>query len=64
MGEEEKPGSTRIIDILPEGSIVKKGDLVCTLDAAALEHEKRPSRFVTFRQNRTSSKRSRCTKSV
>ncbi len=38
-GEEEKPGSTRIIEILPEGTIVKKGDLVCKLDASALEDE-------------------------
>jgi HlyD family secretion protein len=39
MMEEEKPGSTRIIDILPEGTNVKKGDVVCTLDSSALDDE-------------------------
>lgn len=39
MGMEEKPGSTRIIWILPEGSRVKKGELVCELDSAAFRDE-------------------------
>jgi multidrug resistance efflux pump len=37
--DEEKPGSTRIIEILPEGTSVKKGDIVCKLDSAALDDE-------------------------
>jgi HlyD family secretion protein len=32
-------GSTTIISILPEGSKVKKGDLVCELDSAALKDQ-------------------------
>jgi len=38
-GMEEKPGSTRILWILPEGSKVKKDDIVCELDAAAFRDE-------------------------
>ena len=33
----EKPGSTRIISLLPEGTHVKAGDVVCRLDASAFE---------------------------
>jgi multidrug resistance efflux pump len=36
----EQPGATRIISILPEGSRVKKGDLVCELDSAAFKDER------------------------
>ncbi len=36
---EEKPGSTRIISILPEGTPVKPGDIVCELDSAAFRDE-------------------------
>lgn len=39
MGQEEKPGATRIVWIIPEGSQVKKGDLVCELDAATFQDE-------------------------
>jgi HlyD family secretion protein len=35
----EKPGSTRIISILPEGTAVKAGELVCELDSAAFRDE-------------------------
>jgi len=35
----EKPGSTRIISILPEGSPVKAGDIVCELDSANFKDE-------------------------
>ena len=35
----EKPGSTRIIKILPEGTVVKKGDVVCELDAYSFKEE-------------------------
>ena len=38
-GFEEKPGSTRIISILAEGTAVKKGDVVCELDSAAFRDE-------------------------
>jgi len=38
---EEKPGSTRILWILPEGSEVKAGDVVCELDSAAFRDELR-----------------------
>jgi HlyD family secretion protein len=41
MMDEEKPGSTRIVWILPEGSSVKAGDVVCTLDASAFEDERK-----------------------
>jgi len=35
----EKPGSTRIISILPEGTHVSAGDVVCELDSAAFRDE-------------------------
>jgi multidrug resistance efflux pump len=41
MFEEEKPGSTRIVEILPEGSRVKSGDVVCRLDASSYEDEEK-----------------------
>jgi RND family efflux transporter MFP subunit len=37
--EQEKPGATRIISILKEGTPVKAGDLVCELDSAAFRDE-------------------------
>ena len=37
--DQEKPGSTRIISILPEGTRVKPGDVVCELDSAAFRDE-------------------------
>jgi HlyD family secretion protein len=36
---EEKPGATRIISILPQGTKVKAGDLVCELDSATFRDE-------------------------
>jgi multidrug resistance efflux pump len=41
MFEEEKPGSTRIVEILPEGRKVKRGDVVCRLDSSSYEDEKK-----------------------
>ncbi len=41
MLDDEKPGSTRIIEILPEGSRVKAGDVVCKLDSSSYEDEER-----------------------
>ena len=38
-GMDEKPGSTRILEILPEGTRVKAGDIVAKLDGAAYEDE-------------------------
>lgn len=38
-GADERAGSTRILWILPEGSEVKKGDVVCELDASAFRDE-------------------------
>lgn len=38
---EERAGSTRILWILPEGSEVKAGDVVCELDSAAFRDELR-----------------------
>ena len=38
-GTDEKPGSTRILEILPEGTRVKSGDVVAKLDGAAYEDE-------------------------
>jgi multidrug resistance efflux pump len=39
--DEEKPGSTRIVEIVPEGQKVKAGDVVCRLDSSAYEDEKK-----------------------
>jgi HlyD family secretion protein len=36
---QEQPGSTRILSILPEGTRVKQGDVVCELDSAAFRDE-------------------------
>jgi multidrug efflux pump subunit AcrA (membrane-fusion protein) len=41
MLDEEKPGSTRIIKIVPEGSRVKKGDVVAELDKSSYEDEEK-----------------------
>jgi len=41
MLDDEKPGSTRIVDILPEGSRVKAGDVVCKLDASSYVDEEK-----------------------
>jgi len=40
-GQDEKPGSTNIVDIIPDGSKVKAGDLVCRLDSSAFEDEEK-----------------------
>jgi multidrug efflux pump subunit AcrA (membrane-fusion protein) len=40
-GMDEKPGATRILEILPEGTRVKNGDIVAKLDGAAFEDEER-----------------------
>ena len=37
--DEEKPGSTRIVSILPEGQHVTKGEVVCELDSSAFQDE-------------------------
>ena len=37
--DDEKPGSTRIVSILPEGTHVTKGQVVCELDASAFDDE-------------------------
>ena len=37
--DDEKPGSTRIVSILPEGTHVTKGQVVCKLDSSAFEDE-------------------------
>lgn len=39
MFGQEKPGSTRIISILPEGTRVKAGQVVCELDSSAFKDE-------------------------
>ncbi len=41
MLDDEKPGSTRIVEIIPEGSKVKAGDVVCKLDASSYEDEEK-----------------------
>ncbi len=41
MLTDEKPGSTRIVDILPEGSPVKQGEIVCRLDSSAYDDEEK-----------------------
>ncbi|WP_406699483.1 HlyD family efflux transporter periplasmic adaptor subunit [Singulisphaera sp. Ch08] len=38
-GPTEMPGSTRIINIIPEGTRVVTGDIVCELDSAAFRDE-------------------------
>jgi HlyD family secretion protein len=45
QGADEKPGSTRIVEILAEGSHVKAGDVVAKLDASAYEEEERSQRI-------------------
>jgi multidrug resistance efflux pump len=41
----EKPGSTRIISILPEGTPVKAGDVVCTLESSTFVDEVRAQKI-------------------
>ncbi|RUL82525.1 HlyD family efflux transporter periplasmic adaptor subunit [Tautonia sociabilis] len=45
FGREERPGSTRIIWLIDEGSRVEPGDLVCELDSSAFEEELRAQRI-------------------
>jgi multidrug resistance efflux pump len=45
MMEEEKPGATTIVEIVPEGTRVKAGDVVCRLDSSAFEDEERAQRI-------------------
>jgi len=40
-GQDEKPGSTTIVEIIPDGSKVKAGDFVCRLDSSAFEDEEK-----------------------
>ncbi len=39
MMDDEKPGSTRIISILPEGQRITKGQIICQLDSSAFADE-------------------------
>lgn len=39
--EDEKPGSTTIVYLIPEGTKVKSGDLLCKLDSSAFEDEEK-----------------------
>ena len=43
--QDEKPGSTRIVTIKPEGTRVKKDDIVAELDSTAFEEEERTQRI-------------------
>jgi multidrug efflux pump subunit AcrA (membrane-fusion protein) len=44
MGDE-KPGATRILELVPEGTRVKAGDIVAKLDGAAFEDEEQAQRI-------------------
>jgi HlyD family secretion protein len=44
-GMDEKPGSTRILEIVPEGTRVKAGDLVAKLDGSAYEDEEQAQKI-------------------
>ncbi len=44
-GMDEKPGSTRILEIVQEGTRVKPGDIVAKLDGAAYEDEEKAQRI-------------------
>jgi multidrug resistance efflux pump len=39
QGQQERPGSTRILSIEPEGKRVKKGDVIALLDSASFRDE-------------------------
>lgn len=41
MLDDEKPGSTRIVDIIKEGSRIKQGEIVCRLDSSAYDDEEK-----------------------
>ena len=41
----EKPGSTTIVEIVPEGKRVKAGEVVCRLDSAAFEDEEQAQKI-------------------
>lgn len=40
--------STTILEIVPEGTYVKKGDLICRLDASALENERNQQQIIVI----------------
>lgn len=45
QGQTELMGSTRIIEIIPEGSRVEAGDIVCELDSSAFREELQSQRI-------------------
>ncbi len=45
QNQQEKPGATRIVTLLEEGTPVKAGDVVCTLDASTFDDELRSQRI-------------------
>jgi multidrug efflux pump subunit AcrA (membrane-fusion protein) len=45
MLEDERPGSTTIVWIIPEGTPVKKGDVICELDSSAFQDEEQAQRI-------------------
>jgi HlyD family secretion protein len=47
--EDEKPGSTTIVYIIPEGTKVKAGDLLCNLDSSAFQDEEQ-AQIIRFLQ--------------
>ncbi len=49
MMEDEKPGSTTIVEIVPEGTRVKAGDVVCKLDSSSYEDEEK-AQLIRFLQ--------------
>ncbi|MFO0907363.1 MAG: HlyD family efflux transporter periplasmic adaptor subunit [Isosphaeraceae bacterium] len=48
----EKPGSTRILEIVPEGTKARKGDVLCRLDSSKFEVE-RKSQEIRYLQAKT-----------
>jgi HlyD family secretion protein len=47
--EDEKPGSTTIVYLIPEGTKVKAGELLCKLDSSAFEDEEQ-AQLIRFLQ--------------
>ncbi len=43
--EDEKPGATTIVEIVPEGKRVKKGEVICRLDASAFQDEEQAQKI-------------------
>ena len=64
MQPRRKPGSTTIVCIIPEGTTVKAGEVLCKLDSSAYEDEEQAQLIRFYKPSRTLSRPIRFWKST